>query len=248
MRTALALKQQEMSPLPGPIRQRATGHNPILLRSKQDQNQPPIKKAERTASIAGPTLLKHRVPSITTRHSRQSQVRQLANGIAKFPVWGILRNKATGPNQLQGLPKDEQKCSNCKQRPVGNAWKNCGFDDWCSDCDASLWATNHPDDGHTIQINTQANSHIGQLQADDPNQHNVNSKPTVDAPQSDTGGFQLFLDREAAHGSSTSSGSTGHSDGSLSDNFEDKSDPNFTMWEVKMLMQAFPVTFPSTLL
>jgi hypothetical protein len=25
---------------------------------------------------------------------------------------------------------------------VGNALKKCGFADWCSECDAALWATN----------------------------------------------------------------------------------------------------------
>ena len=35
-----------------------------------------------------------------------------------------------------------QMCTNCFQRQVGTALKKCGFEDWCSKCDASLWATN----------------------------------------------------------------------------------------------------------
>ena len=33
-------------------------------------------------------------------------------------------------------------CVNCKQRAIGNAAKKCGFLDWCSFCDVSLWQTN----------------------------------------------------------------------------------------------------------
>ena len=33
-------------------------------------------------------------------------------------------------------------CVNCKQRAIGNAAKKCGFLDWCSFCDESLWQTN----------------------------------------------------------------------------------------------------------
>lgn len=33
-------------------------------------------------------------------------------------------------------------CVNCKQREIGNAAKKCGFSDWCSFCDESLWQTN----------------------------------------------------------------------------------------------------------
>ncbi len=38
--------------------------------------------------------------------------------------------------------KSEIICTNCSQRPVGPDWKKCGFQDWCSECDKSLWATN----------------------------------------------------------------------------------------------------------
>jgi hypothetical protein len=211
MPSPFALKQQGISPhpnVPEPIRlpsqqqHRATGHNPVLLRSKHDQNQPPVKAAKRAASIARPTLSKRKVPSIATRYSQQSKVRVLANGIAKFPVWASLQNK---------------------EPPI-------------------------PGDGHTIHVNTPAHAHFGQYQADNQNQHIVDSVYVVEASQSDTGGFQLFLDREAAHGSSTSSGSTGLSDGSLSGDFEDKTNPNFTLWQSKILTRHFPVTFPSTFL
>ena len=47
--------------------------------------------------------------------------------------------------------------------------------------------------------------------------------------------------QQAAHGSSTSSGSTGSSDGSLSDDFIDKSDPAFTFLQEKVLMRFFPI-------
>lgn len=33
-------------------------------------------------------------------------------------------------------------CGNCKQRTVGSEVKKCGFADWCSVCDESLWSTN----------------------------------------------------------------------------------------------------------
>jgi hypothetical protein len=35
---------------------------------------------------------------------------------------------------------DAALCSNCKQRPIGHDLL-CGFDDWCSVCDNSLWST-----------------------------------------------------------------------------------------------------------
>ena len=46
-----------------------------------------------------------------------------------------------GLTHLPEMPA-EPVCSNCKQRPVGNTLKKCGFADWCSECDAALWATN----------------------------------------------------------------------------------------------------------
>jgi hypothetical protein len=60
--------------------------------------------------------------------------------------------------------------------------------------------------------------------------------------------FQMCANREAAHGMSTSSGATGHSDGSLSGDFEDKNEPTFTLFESKTLIRFFPVTFPITTL
>jgi hypothetical protein len=36
---------------------------------------------------------------------------------------------------------DAALCSNCQQRPIGHDLL-CGFDDWCSVCDNSLWLTN----------------------------------------------------------------------------------------------------------
>lgn len=42
----------------------------------------------------------------------------------------------------QMLPAAAVKCRNCRLRPVGSDSKKCGFDDWCSECDESLWATN----------------------------------------------------------------------------------------------------------
>jgi hypothetical protein len=72
----------------------------------------------------------------------------------------------------------------------------------------------------------------------------------VVAQQPEMGEFQFheYSDGEAAHGSSTSSGSTGNSDGSLSGDFEDKTDPKHTMLETKTLIRFFPITFPPTLL
>lgn len=259
MRTAFALKQQVVSPLPQPIRlplqeqHLATGHNPILLRSKQDENQPPVKQSKRTAPIAGPTLLKHGVPTITTRHSQQSKVRLLTNGIAKFPVWGSLRNKAAGPNQLQGMPKAKLKCSNCNQRNVGNALKKCGFEDWCSYCDASLWATNpEPEIGVETQLLPTPTLGAQPTFVDHPELGVAGSEPTFElachlASLARTTSLKV-ADQEAAHGSSTSSGSTGDSDGSLSGDFQDNTSPIFTLLETKTLIRFFPVTFPSTLL
>ena len=52
-----------------------------------------------------------------------------------------------------------------------------------------------------------------------------------------------FLDNEAAHGGSTSSGSTGASDGSLSDGFIDKEAvPDFSTDEQAVLEKFFPLT------
>lgn len=52
-----------------------------------------------------------------------------------------------------------------------------------------------------------------------------------------------FLDNEAAHGGSTSSGSTGESDGSLSDGFIDKEAvPDFSTDEQATLEKFFPLT------
>ena len=202
MQTPLTLKQQGASPLPETIRQpsqelhRATGHNPVGLRSKHDQNQPPVKAAKSTASITRPTLTKRKVPTTLNRYSRQSTVPVLANGIAKFPVWhqGARRQKKTQPI---------------------------------------------PVDGNTIHNNTLPHAQ---------NKHISDGVQVVGGHQSDMGGFQMFVDREAAHGNSTSSGSTGNSDGSLSGDFEDKSNPNFTLLETKTLIRFFPVTFPTTLL
>jgi hypothetical protein len=50
--------------------------------------------------------------------------------------------ESAGPNQHQRIPQDELMCSNCQHRQVDNTVKKCGFADWCSYCDASLWATN----------------------------------------------------------------------------------------------------------
>ena len=77
---------------------------------------------------------------------------------------------------------------------------------------------------------------------------NIFDSATLDATQSEKAKFQLFTDCEAAHGSSTSSGSTGKSDGSLSGDFEDKTEPNFTWIQTKTLIRQFPITFPVTLL
>ena len=54
-----------------------------------------------------------------------------------------------------------------------------------------------------------------------------------------------YLDMEAAHGSSTSSGSTGSSDGSLSDDFIEKDDPQalYAANELRYLAKYFPKTF-----
>jgi len=240
MGTPLSMKQQETSPLPEPIRlpsrelHRATGNKPVQLRSKHDQNQPPVKAAESTASITRPklkSLTKRIVPTTLNRYSRQSTVPVLANGIAKFPVW----------RQGARLQK--------KTQPI-------------------------PVDGNTIHNNAQ----MCQFHAENRNQHIVDGVQVVDGHQSDRGGFQMFVDREAAygsstssgstgnsdgslsgdfedildheaaHGSSTSSGSTGYSDGSLSGDFEDKTNTNFTLLETKTLIRFFPVTFPTTLL
>ena len=40
------------------------------------------------------------------------------------------------------VPTAEPICRNCRLRPIGSDSKKCGFDDWCSECDESLWATN----------------------------------------------------------------------------------------------------------
>ena len=78
----------------------------------------------------------------------------------------------------------------------------------------------------------------------------VEKVQTVVAQQPEMGEVQFheYSDGEAAHGSSTSSGSTGNSDGSLSGDFEDKTDPKHTMLETKTLIRFFPITFPPTLL
>jgi hypothetical protein len=57
--------------------------------------------------------------------------------------------------------------------------------------------------------------------------------------------YSQYLDMEAAHGSSTSSGSTGSSDGSLSDDFIEKDDPQalYTGNELQYLAKYFPKTF-----
>ncbi len=49
-------------------------------------------------------------------------------------------------------------------------------------------------------------------------------------------------DIEAAHGSTSSSGFTGSSDGSLSDDFIDKNEPILTHLQAKTLMRFFPIT------
>ena len=50
-------------------------------------------------------------------------------------------DKVSGlPNNA--VPSAELICRNCRLRPVGSDSKKCGFDDWCSACDESLWATN----------------------------------------------------------------------------------------------------------
>ena len=207
MRIPLALKQQGASPLSETIRQpsqelhRATGHSPVRLRSKHDQNQPPVK----TAPITRPKLTKRTTITTLNRYNRQSTVPVLENGIAKFPVW----------RQGARLPKKTQP---------------------------------NPVDGYTIHTNTLAHAQMCQSHADNQNQHIVDGVRVVGGHQSDMGGFQMFVDQEAAHGSTTSSGSTGYSDGSLSGDFEDKSDPNFTLLQTKLLIRSFPVTFPATLL
>ena len=35
-----------------------------------------------------------------------------------------------------------QICSNCKERRVESGWRKCGYVDWCSACDDSLWSSN----------------------------------------------------------------------------------------------------------
>ena len=70
----------------------------------------------------------------------------------------------------------------------------------------------------------------------------------MDELESEMDGQLQFAICEAAHGSSASSGSTGNSDGSLSGDFEDKTDPKHTMLETKTLIRFFPITFPPTLL
>ena len=56
-----------------------------------------------------------------------------------------------------GLPNNdvataELICSNCRLRPVGSDSKKCGFDDWCSVCDESLWATNPEKDVPSAEL------------------------------------------------------------------------------------------------
>jgi hypothetical protein len=106
----------------------------------------------------------------------------------------------------------------------------------------------NPVDGNTIHTNTLAHAQMCQYHADNYNQHIVDGVQVVGGHQSNMGGFQMFVDGEASHGSTTTSGSTGYSDGSLSGDFEDKSDPNFTLLQTKTLIRSFPVTFPATLL
>ena len=70
----------------------------------------------------------------------------------------------------------------------------------------------------------------------------------MDELESEMDGQLQFAICEAAHGSSASSGSTGNSDGSLSGDFVEKAEPNFTLLETKTLIRYFPVTFPHSIL
>ncbi len=40
------------------------------------------------------------------------------------------------------IKKDAFICDNCQEREIDDAPKKCGFSDWCSFCDESLWQTN----------------------------------------------------------------------------------------------------------
>ncbi len=218
-------------PLPEPIQlpsqelHRASGHNPVQLYSQHDQNQPPVKTAKSTVSITRPALTKRIVPTTLKRYSRQANVTVLANGIAKFPVW---RQGERLQKKTQPIPIDGNTIGNNTTLDTAHITQHTSH--------SSLHGTHF----------TLAHAPIYQFHAENQNQHFVDCAHVVDGHQSDMGRFQTFADREAAHGCSTSSGSTGKSDGSLSDDFEDKTNPTFTLLETKTLIRYFPVTFPTT--
>jgi hypothetical protein len=228
MQRVLAPNQQGAAPLadpllqPSPVRRLPSSVNTVPPRCNRDENQPPAsdQAAERPVSVPGhrPRLFTKRTVPMLYRHSKQKPGSVLANGISKFPVWA--RSKQP--------PQHQHHVNSVK--PVDNLQPELDL------------------------VTPTSPSRLGaQLTfVDNPELGVAGSEPTFElachlANLARANSLKV-ADQEAAYGSSTSSGSTGVSDGSLSGDFQDNTDPIFTLLETKTLMRFFPVTFPITLL
>jgi hypothetical protein len=229
MRRVLAQNQQgpaaQADPLqqPSPVQHLPSSVNTVPPRCNLGENQPPAsdQDAEKPVSVPGlcrRLFTKQTIPNMLYRHSKQQPRRVLANGIAKFPVWA----------RSQKPPQQQLDVNSVK--PVDNLQPD--LDSVTSKSPSRLGA----------QLTFVDNPELGVAGSEPTFEHECQLASVVRC-KSLTNAVQ-----EAAHGSSTSSGSTRDSDGSLSGDFQDNTDPIFTLLETKTLIRFFPVTFPSTLL
>ena len=272
MQRVLAQKnQQGAAPLadplrqPSPVRHLPSSVNTVPPRCNLGENQPPASDQDAAKPVSVPGLnprlsTKQTVPTMLLRmyrHSKQKPGSVLANGISKFPVWA----------RSQKPPQQQHDVNNVK--PVDNLQPELDLETPKSPSrlGAQLTFVDNPELGvagsePTFELACQLASVVRcKSLTKAPVCSNCKLRPQAAATHCFSDWCTICDDslyasrftenvpvQEAAHGSSTSSGSTGDSDGSLSGDFQDNTDPIFTLLETKTLIRFFPVTFPSTLL
>jgi hypothetical protein len=161
-------------------------------------------------------------PANAANRGTTSHRRYMCNGIAKFPVWmsvpdgedvGVEQQSRGSPHTHCPFRATKRAPATLEQSPPRKAVAEVCTSDDSDDC---IDVLNSTEDAELLDLRI--------------------SVPLAVQPLS-----EQVSDIEAAHGSTTSSGSTGCSDESLSDDFIDKIEPGLTHVQEKILMRFFPI-------
>jgi hypothetical protein len=186
--------------------------------------------------------------------TRIPQRRVLLNGIAQFPVFAVELQSRGPPNahaQLYPLAcestgahgtalSDSQADFRCLGKVDSRIATDVNEKDDCLPLPKRRIIIEDDDKSSNCSDHTEPCNYSGMPALLSDSDDSVDEQAMSDEEGNLWNAVPPLL-QQAAHGSSTSSGSTGSSDGSLSDEFIDKSDPAFTYLQEKVLMRYFPI-------